>query len=957
MKRLIPILLAAAIFAPARGQLLEASAGGALDRAEAYASISLPQASLNALAEMNPLEIVNFPASEAATSEWLNAESLFGLARYTDAADAFRRFMSANPDSPLYLAATLRLAECLMGLGDFAGADGIYFDIDARGLSPEGRSRCAYGRGLCLLQRDQPARAKAYFAEVEGRLKPLARYYLGAIAYGEADYAAARAYFAETDPAAEPGRRRDVYLSMMDLIDGNYERALAGARRGLRLEGLNNSERAMLEHTAGEALWRRGLRGEALKHLRQHMQLAAEPAPAVCYLLGVDAYERGAHREAADLLSKASEAPGILGQSASLELGLALYAMGSRDAAVMAFERALGAEPSDPEARRQAYYNYAVAKFAGANVPFGSTTETFENFLAEYPDGPYSDRVREYLAQGYTADEDYDKALARLEAIRNPNDNVSRATRHLLYLMGVRELNAGNAGAAAEYFARAASMPGDRGLSAEIQLWQARALAASGDHRGAAEKYGAYLRDSGAPNRPEANYGLGYALFAQEKYPQADAAFAAAESSQHFTGKELADILNRRADIAYYDSQFAEAAVLYRRAYDANRANGDYAAFQSARMTGFQRRYAEELTQLEDFERRFPASSLMPDVLLEKAAAQISLGQTDAALASYDALTERYPLTSQGRSAYIQKAMALLEAGHRPEATEAYKEVIRRYPSSGEASQASGLLRAILAAQGRGDEYLAFMSSVDGAPAVERSQAASLLFGSARRALENNGDAAPMEAFLANYPDAPEAEEALALLAEADYRADRTEEALARWQTLAGRASTASMAVRARMGILRAARDLDNTELAGEAAQAILESSAATDAALNEATYSRALLLSQNPSQVGEAIELWKSIADDTDDLYGAKSAYAAAEALFAQGRRSEALAAAEALSSSRTPHKYWIAKAFILQSDILAAEGKRYEAREYLRALLENYPGDEPDIRIAAQERLDNLN
>ena len=40
---------------------------------------------------------------------------------------------------------------------------------------------------------------------------------------------------------------------------------------------------------------------------------------------------------------------------------------------------------------------------------------------AEYPTGIYSDRIREYLAQGYLADEDYTKALERLQAIANPS--------------------------------------------------------------------------------------------------------------------------------------------------------------------------------------------------------------------------------------------------------------------------------------------------------------------------------------------------------------------------------------------------------------------------------------------------------------------------------------------------------------------------------------------------------
>ncbi len=954
-KRLILLVLAASATAGTWAQVLEPTITGALARSESYLEQNVPHGALDALVLMAPPE--GTESEELAA--WLKADALFGMGRYRDASDVYAGIAARWPESIACNAALLRMAECRIGFGDYDGAMDVYAGIDPDALDTDGKARTAYGRGICLLNSGRSDRAMSEFekaARTRGSLRSASNFYLGAIYFGKGDYPAARQYFSGTDASSDPGRHRELYISQMELADGAAERALASARRGLSVTDAGDAERAALERVAGEAQWELGNRDEAVKHLNRHMQLASEPALSACYILGVDAYRDGRSEEAAELLSRASAAPGVLGQSASLALGQALYSLGRKDAAVTAFGRAVEASPSDPEVRRTAFYNYAVAKFAGGNVPFGSVSATFENFLSDYPDGPYSDSVREYLAQGYLADEDYDRALEWLEGISNPAPNVLAAKRHLLYMLGCRELNAGNTEQASAYLDRAAAMQGERALSAEIMLWQGRASAAAGDNAAAARRFSSYLNIPGTPNRAAANYGLGYAMFAQRRYAEADRSFATAAQSGSFRGKELADILNRRADIAYYGSRFDDAAELYGRAFSADRATGDYAAFQQARMYGFRRDYAAELSALDMFRQTFPASALMPDALLEQAAAQVALGRTEDALASYTSVTEHYPLTAQGRRAYIQKAMVLLESGRRDAATDAYKEVIRQYPSSGEATQAANLLRGIMAEQGRGDEYLEFMASVDGAPTVDRTQAATLSYGSAVRALRTGGDSAPMERFLVQYPDAPEAEEAMALLAENDYASDRTPEALARWQALESRASTPAMALRARMGILRAARDLGDNEVAGQAAGRVLESSAATGAAINEATYSRALFLSEDEDKMSEVIELWKSVADDTDDLYGAKSAYAAAEALHASGRIDEALEAVSALVSSHSPHKYWIARAFILRSDILAAQGKTYEAREYLRALLQNYPGSETDIRVMAEQRLSQL-
>ncbi len=939
----------------AQGQILSPTTAGALDRADAYAALAVWPGTLDALGSLA------LPAglSEARQAAWFEAESLFGLARYGEAAEAYAAWLELDPTSPARSLARLRMAECALAQADYSLAAQLIRDIDPEALDGAAQARRSYDFGICLLAEGHTDRAEAAFAAaaaMPGTLRPAANFYLGTIAFAKGDFSTARRYLAASDPRTEPGRRRDIYISQIELAGGNNDLALESARRGLSLNGLSDAEAATLEAVAGEALWRQRRFGEALTHLRRHMDLAPAPANTVRYMLGVDAFENRKYDEAVELLTPAAEnAAGVLGQSASLMLGQALVATGRHDAAVAAFDKAIKASPSDPEVRRQAFYNYAVAKSKGGSLPFGSSASTFEAFLADYPTGPYSDRVREYLAEGYLADEDYMLALERLEAIDNPSRKVREATRHLLYLLGCQELNAGNPDAATRYLDRAADMPGDAALTSEITLWQGRVLAAKGNHAAAASRFNTYLRSQAATNRPAANYALGYAEFARRRYDAADAAFAAAESSNAFSGKELADILNRRADIAYYNSRFGDAAALYGRAFAADRASGDYAAFQRARMSGYQRDYAADLRALDEFERAFPTSSLMPDVLLERAAAQVALGRTADAVATYDTLTERFPLTSQGRRGYIQKAMVLLESGQLDAAADAYKEVVRRFPTSDEAAQASSLLRGIMADRGRGDEYLAFMNSVEGAPAVDRRQAATLTYGSAERALQA-GDAAPMERFLVDYPDAPEAESALALLAEADYVADRTPEALARWQELEPKASTPAMALRARMGILRAARDLGDTSLSGQAAERVLESSAATNAAINEATYSRALYLSEDSLGMSRAIELWQSVADDTDDLYGAKSAYAAAEALYNLGRIDEADEAATALASSRSPHRYWIARAFILRSDILASQDKKLEAREYLRALLQNYPGNETDIRVMAEQRLEQL-
>ena len=79
------------------------------------------------------------------------------------------------------------------------------------------------------------------------------------------------------------------------------------------------------------------------------------------------------------------------------------------------------------------------------------------------------------------------------------------------------------------------------------------------------------------------------------------------------------------------------------------------------------------------------------------------------------------------------------------------------------------------------------------------------------------------------------------------------------------------------------------------------------------------------------------------------------AQSYFDDKKTAEAQTRVNALIDSATPHTYWLARGFILLSDIYAAQGKTFESREYLKSLKENYPGEETDIFRMIETRLNN--
>lgn len=102
-----------------------------------------------------------------------------------------------------------------------------------------------------------------------------------------------------------------------------------------------------------------------------------------------------------------------------------------------------------------------------------------------------------------------------------------------------------------------------------------------------------------------------------------------------------------------------------------------------------------------------------------------------------------------------------------------------------------------------------------------------------------------------------------------------------------------------------------------------------------------------------EAIAIYESLAQTPISLPGSKASVMIAEYDVNSGRHEEARVRMEEFTETGTPHEYWLARGFITLADAYYGLGQKSLAREYLNSLLENYPGENDDIRTRINSRL----
>lgn len=907
------------------------------------------------------------------------------------------------PASPMRFADRMLEGDLQLQDGLFADALGAYDSLPLEAFDAEGADALCMRRAYCRVMLGDYRRAASELAGLKASPTwgNAARFYSAYIEYAQGNYRQALQGFGQVDTSTMPGATAPFYIMQIAYATGDYARARTLARELIDSKPtVPAGADAEAYRVLGEALYQQGETAEALPYLWQYASMVEQPSPSAFYILGMSEFDQGNWDNAIKVLQRVVPAGGALAQSAYLYLGQAYSARGDRDSALMAFEQAFR-QNHDPKVSETAFYNYAVARMDGGRVPFGSSVTLFEEFLQQYPRSKYAPAVQEYIVNGYMSDNDYAAALAAINRVEHPTAQLLAAKQRVLFVMGTREYQAGKFQAAESHLSAAAALDASQDIAAQARLWLGECRYQRHDYSGAASEFLAYLnhtRDSHgtdvAFNRMTALYDLGYARFAERRYDDALTDFRRALSladTESGSPRLRADIENRIADCHYYASRFAEAESAYRRAYAINPEAGDYALYQVAIVEGMQGKHAQKVASIDALLQGFPATALAPQALLEKAESLQALGKRKEAIATYRVLVADHPSTAAGRNGALQLALACVQDGNREGAIESYKEVITNYPTSEEARLATDDLKALYAADGHLPEFTAWLATVPGAPTLNASDLDRAAFQAAEALYVNNGATDRLKSYLRDYPkgeSAPKAtyylaeaawdsgdsrqavklaeqvaaqyphtevaEQALLLKGEAESGSGRHEAALATYTELEQTASDPAVIEAARLGRLRAAsatgRHADVVALADGLLSSSAGSTVSADAA--EVRYLRAIAL-QRQKQYGQSDSELGALAQNPANLYGAMAAVALGQSQLDRGQTTSAKRTVDALINANPPHEYWLARGFILYSDILRKQGDTFEADQYLRSLKQNYPGKEADIFNMIDKRL----
>ena len=152
--------------------------------------------------------------------------------------------------------------------------------------------------------------------------------------------------------------------------------------------------------------------------------------------------------------------------------------------------------------------------------------------------------------------------------------------------------------------------------------------------------------------------------------------------------------------------------------------------------------------------------------------------------------------------------------------------------------------------------------------------------------------------------------------AEMAYSAKDYEKALTVYKQLKDKAVSPERRQLAKTGVLRSAYMLGNGEEVMLAATDLLAETKVAPELSNEAHYYRAKAY-LHAGKVECAMDDLKILAKDTRNIYGAEAKYKVAQIYFDAGQTEQAEKEVLDYIEVSTPHTYWLARSFVLLSEV----------------------------------------
>ncbi|NLX27590.1 MAG: tetratricopeptide repeat protein [Bacteroidales bacterium] len=906
-------------------------------------------------------------------------------------------FTKAYADSPYSNYARFYLGDFQFDKKRYQLALRTLGEVDREGLSLSDQVEIGYMMGYAYLMTGENDLALNEFLLIKDKNHLLAKpalYYYAHVNYLKGNYDEALDGFRKLQNDPNFNRIIPIYVSQIYYKQGKHAEVVEYIVP--IINDVEEQYKPELARIIGDSYYHLRRYADAIQFLEYYHETPGAKSREDNYIMGFCLYHTGEYARAVPFLEKSSKGSDITAQSSYYTLADAYVRTSQKEKARIAFEAASEME-FDPAIREDALFNYAKLTYELSYSPFNETIKAFDKYITLYPNSDRNTDAYKYLVDVFMVTRNYRDAIASIEKIKGRNAEIDQAYQRVTHYRGLELFTNGAYEQAIAMFDKSLGHRLSNPITAGSRFWRSEALYRSGDYNAAITGYNQFLQSPAASTLPEysdAWYNLGYAYFKLEDYTQAGNAFRKYLSAMEGRRTEkIADVYNRIGDTYFVAREYPEAVRHYQQAFNMKLYDADYALYQLAFCSGLQRNQAGKTQQLKSLISSFPQSSLIDDAHYELGRTYEREGNYAEAKKEYQAIIDKFSQSTYYPKALLQMGLVHYNLGDFRNSLKYYKQVAENYGGTQEAQAALMGIKNCYIELNDVDAYFAYANNLGTGAVVTTSEQDSLSWILAERQFMANDPNAvnQLQHYLRQYPNGSfvlnarfylgEAlynqgkysesldhylyvsrqplnafsEQALSRASELLFNAKRYDEAAelyARMETVSGNQWNK---VRAMAGLMRCNFMLQKYRNAIDDAVRLSKADKVTPELTREASY----ITAKSYYELGsydQALPGLREAAAQTNTVQGAEAKYLLADIYF----RKQNLAAAEKeimdFIDKGTSHQFWLAKSFILLSDIYVAKKDDFQAKHTLKSLVENYPVKDDGILTEASRKLADI-
>jgi TolA-binding protein len=711
------------------------------------------------------------------------------------------------------------------------------------------------------------------------------------------------------------------------------------------------------------------------------------------YCYGFSLYNEQSYQDAGRILSQITIKEDTIGQNISYLLGTIYLQLKEKLKARNLFLFASNLS-FDANTAGMAKVNYAKLSYELNFIK--EAINALQEFIKKYPGSDQADEAKSLLGDILLNTANYKDAIEILESIPDKNDRMKKTYQEIAYFYALEFFQNKNYDEAIKGFAKVIQNPVDNKYTSQANFWTGESNYQKKEYSQALELYRNFITFPEAKKTPYyavAYYNMAYCFLKDQKYTEAKENFqqyTQLEENNKHTDRYFDGII-RLADCYMVLKTYDEALKYYNQIIVYGQQETDYALYQKAIILGLQNNNEEKLATLVILKDKYPSSTYADDAGYEIANIYFLETKYAMALEKFTSFSVNYSRSPYAIASNLKIGLCNYNLGNDDVALEQLKEIITKYPYSAEAKEATNVVKNIYVDKGQADKLFDFFNTI---PKINltKSFQDSTFYNSAFSFIKKNNCEEAIKAlqnYLAQYPNGYFAVNANYYLASCSYTLSNKEKSLQyyevvnnwspnefteksliassdllfktqsyenaanRYKQLEEVSTNKENQLNAMLGQLRCYYLLNRFEQCIVYADKIINTAYASDNNKIEAEYYKGKS-NFDLNKYDLALTSLATVVDKTKSAWGAEAEYLIASIYYQKEDYTKSLNEIVSLKDNYPDYDFWVAKGFLLLSDVFIKIGDLFQAKSTVESIISNYEGE--DLLIIAKQKLQNI-